>query len=460
MAIRIVYKASRFWRFYLLLVIAFILMTYLIYIGRNDPYLQNSFPYFRLEQKFNSIFSTSNQETIKKLMEKNVLDYELINSNAKFCFDKQSQNNLLAEDFNLLNDESIEVLNELNNKTNKASNSNVNLILIIISKAVNFRHRTAVRQTWGKYLSNLNAKFIFVVGNPFHSDNNIVQSNTVSTDNRNTKRTALNKNDNEEPTFTQQDKLELDREIKDYQDIIQIKMPDNENYTTTKTLVSFRWLQTYCQQMNYVFVLSDTAVMNHVLFEDMVVKKNVLKQFVNDESLVGMCDGNDENFAKALRLFFSDLYKSNKLVVKKDVNKVSQNVTTSQKNLPPKTNEESTVNKITLKYKGEYCRNLGWLVTANGAKKLWQTAWRSQFMMKISPFYLNGYLAYKANLKHVDLFKYYDTVPASKTSCLKIFQANPTTLLCAENFNNNNRFSSFISAWNSPAQSQIQMSKL
>ncbi len=458
MAIRIVYKATRFWRFYFLTVIAFILMTYMIYIGRNDPYLQNSFPYFRLDQKFNSIFSTSNQETIKKLMEKNVLDYELIYSNSKFCFDKQSEGNLLAEDYNLLNEQSIEILTEENKTKSTSSNSNFDLILIMISKAINFRHRTAARQTWSKYLTNINAKLVFIVGNPFYNENNIIQTNVI-TNNKNRNKRA--NNDQEETIFTQTDKSKLEREIKDYQDIIQINMPDNENYTTTKTLVSFRWLQTYCQQVNYVFVLSDTAVLNHVLFEDMVVKKNILKQFVNDRSLVGMCDGNDENFAKALRLFFTNLYKStNKLIVKKDVKNVSQNVTTSRspRYLSPKSNEDSN-NKMT-KYKGEYCRNLGWLVTANGAKKLWQTAWRSQYLMKISPYYLNGYLAYKANLKHVDLFKYYDTVPPSKTNCLRIFQNNPATLLCAENFTNNNRFSSFISAWNSPAQSQIQMSKL
>ena len=79
-------------------------------------------------------------------------------------------------------------------------------------------------------------------------------------------------------------------------------------------------------------------------------------------------------------------------------------------------------------------------------------------MMRISPAYLNGFMAYKANLKHVNLFRYYDVMPntlADKSNCLKTFQADPSTLLCAENFTNSNRFSNYISAWNSPAQSQL-----
>ncbi len=80
-------------------------------------------------------------------------------------------------------------------------------------------------------------------------------------------------------------------------------------------------------------------------------------------------------------------------------------------------------------------------------------------MMKISPAYLNGYLAYKANLKHSNLFKYHDLVP-EKVNCLNVFETQPDTLLCAENFTIVSRYNNYIATWNSPGQTQFGMAKL
>jgi hypothetical protein len=77
-------------------------------------------------------------------------------------------------------------------------------------------------------------------------------------------------------------------------------------------------------------------------------------------------------------------------------------------------------------------------------------------MMKQTPAYLNGYLAFKANLTPKSLLNYYDSVPLT-INCLKIFEKNPDSLLCAENFTLSSRYTSYIASWNSPGQSQLGM---
>jgi hypothetical protein len=84
-----------------------------------------------------------------------------------------------------------------------------------------------------------------------------------------------------------------------------------------------------------------------------------------------------------------------------------------------------------------------------GAKQLWLAALRSTYIMKISPAFLNGYLAFKANLKHSDQFVYQDMVPMN-TNCLRVLEENRMSMMaCAENFTISNRYNSFISTWNS-----------
>ena len=80
--------------------------------------------------------------------------------------------------------------------------------------------------------------------------------------------------------------------------------------------------------------------------------------------------------------------------------------------------------------------------------------------MKISPAFLNGYLAFKADLKHSSQFVYQDMVPKD-LNCLKILEQSKNLIACAENFTITNRFNSFIATWNNvPAQTQFGLSKL
>ncbi len=124
-------------------------------------------------------------------------------------------------------------------------------------------------------------------------------------------------------------------------------------------------------------------------------------------------------------------------------------MSTSNSNTTTKSNSQEV-------YKGKFCSSLGWMLTLDGAKQLWMTAFRTPFMMKQSPAYLNGYLAFKAKLKPKSLLNYYDSVPL-KSNCLKIFENDPNCLLCAENFTLSSRYTSYIASWNSPGQSQLGM---
>lgn len=362
---RLIYSLTRWWRCYFLLLVASILSFVLIYVSKNDPNLEYYFPYFRLGSDYYNFYASGGAEKIKKLMEANNLDYELIVSNSKFC--------VSYDPFD--------------------DGPDIDFLILSISQTQNHKHRIAARSTWAKSLEQLNTKLLFVVG----------KSNS--------------------PQNTLKD------EISKHSDLIQINMPDHENYTSTKTLISVRWALTYCSKAKNLFIVSDSAVLNLKKFKSMN-KKNLIKKF----SINGQCDYSDENFAKALRLFFKDL------------------------NMGKKNESSAKMHQID-EYSGQYCSNLGWIISLDGARRLWDTALGSPYMMKISPAYLNGYLAYKAKLNYSNVFKYQDTLPVDK-NCLKVFDNKPDYLLCAENFTISSRYSSFIAYWKSPAQGQLNLSKL
>ena len=88
------------------------------------------------------------------------------------------------------------------------------------------------------------------------------------------------------------------------------------------------------------------------------------------------------------------------------------------------------------------------------AKHLWTTALKSRFVIRVSPAYLSGFLASKANLSLTNLFKSHENVP-KEASCLKIFSSEPDYLLCNEDFSINSRYTSFMATWNWPSQGQL-----
>lgn len=362
---RFVYSVTRWWRYFILLLVASMLSFILIHVSKNDPNLEYYFPYFRLGSDYYKFYASGGAEKIKKLMESNNLDYEFVVSNSKFCVSYDPFDDGPSIDF----------------------------LILSISQTQNHRHRLAARSTWASSLEKLNSKLLFVVGQSKSTQNT------------------------------------LSEEISKHSDIIQINMPDHENYTSTKTLISIRWALTYCSKAKNIFVLSDSAVLNLNKYKS-ISKENLIKSY----AINGQCGYSDENFAKALQLFFQDL------------------------NLGKKNDTHSKKHPID-DYNGRYCSNLGWIISLDGARKLWETALNSPYMMKISPGYLNGYLAFKARLNYSDVFKYQDTLPVDK-NCLKVFEKQPDLLLCAENFTISSRYSSFIAHWKSPAQSQLNLAKL
>jgi hypothetical protein len=286
-SIKIIYSVSRYWRCYVLLLVASVLSFVLFYISQNDPNLDHYFPYFRGGSKYSFYYSNTNLEAIGSLMEKNYLDYEFLYTNSRFCLKRGVHNGEReANDkgLNVLDDDQIEDL---------GANLELNFIILSISQAHHFKYRSAARSTWAKHLKRTNTKLVFFIGNPEYETN------------PNLKQTAADKK------FKPEDKEKLDAELRDYNDIVQINMADNENYTSTKTLIAIRWAFTYCLFAKNVFVLSDSAILNHLKFEKLI--KNSLQK-LNDNSIVGFCNQTDEKLAYVLKHFFDNLQKNSNKV--------------------------------------------------------------------------------------------------------------------------------------------------
>ena len=239
----------------------------------------------------------------------------------------------------------------------------------------------------------------------------------------------------------------ISKEISDFGDIVQINMPDNENFTSAKALISLRWSMIYCPVASYLYIVSDAAIINHELLQTLLYKTNLFggnvkaldpawknSKQINDSVIAGFCNFTDAKLANALNNVFN-----------KQVKQQTSSTTKSNKKLEI--------------YKGQYCSGLGWIVSKNVANKLWFTALRSPYLVRIMSAYLTGFMGFKANLKYLNLFEYEELIPMS-SNCLKTFQLEPSKLLCAENFTIHNRYANYISTWNTGGQGQLVLSKL
>lgn len=411
-SVKIVYSVARYWRCYFLLLVACLLTFVLIYIGQNDPNLEHYFPYFRGGSKYNYYFSDDNLAEINELMEKNYLDYEFLHSNSRFCLspgDLSRHHKLNKGGGGNKQDDEIEsmIYEELIDDS-----SQLDFILLSISQAHHFKYRSAARSTWAKYLNKLKAKLVFIIGDPFYQTTKSQVSN-----------------------FSPSDKEKLIAEMREHGDMVQVNMADHENYTSTKSLIGIRWAFTYCMFAKNVFLVSDSAILNHKEFDKLIRNQDKMK-LLDDRTLAGFCNYTDEKLAYVLKHFFST--KQPKLVTSSQIGAINRSS-------PGIKNNE---------YKGQFCSSIGWMLTMNGAKQLWMSSLRAPYMMKLSTAYLTGYLAYKANLKQVTLANYHDYVPTS-LNCLEVFNQNPDYLLCAENFTLSSRYTSYIASWNSHDQSQL-----
>jgi hypothetical protein len=377
-AFRMVYKLTKYWRCYILLLIASVLSFGLLYIGQNDPKLELYLPsYFKLGGSNSYYYFQKNGalEKIFKLMENVTLDYEYVNPKSRYCI----------KDVNV------------NDENSDDNHDKFKILFLSISESANFKNRQAARQTYIKYLKKFDLKLLFLVG---QQDDETI-------------------------------KAKLESEMSQHDDILQIKMPDNnDNFTSIKTLIGLRWAITYCLNVDYLYIISDYAVINHKLLNKYLYTDALFSpKYINDSVIAGYCNYTDEKLATALKLFFK------------------------------KTDKKNPSSKP---YEGKYCSNLGWIVTMKSAKQLWFTALQLNSMIKYAPAFLNGYLAHKANLKHLNLFDYDDNVKHNENeNCLDIFQLHERKFLCAENFSMQNRYNNYIATWNTANdQHHFGLSKL
>ena len=391
---------SRYWRCYTLILFAAFLSFILIFISQNDPQLERFFPYLKLGNKYYYYYFTNSGEDTNKLMENNTLEYEYLNSNSRFCLN-------LNED---------------------ASSDEIKIVFLSLGQAQNTRARQAARQTYGKYLNKFNLKMIFFVGN----SNYDAHSGKLSTSELQQK---------------------IDKEIADYGDIVQINMPDHENFTSAKALIALRWSMIYCPAASYLYVVSDSAIINHQLLQSVIFKSNLFgeqknaidsdwKHFkqLNSSVIAGACNFTDEKLATSL-------------------NKVFNKAKYEQQQKLLKDSTAKSKSKSEDLYKGQYCSGLGWIVSKEAASKLWFTGLRSPYLIRIMSSYLTGYLGYKANMKYLNIFDYEEVIPM-ESNCLKKFQVEPKKLLCAENFTIHNRYANYIATWNTGGSGSLVLAKL
>jgi hypothetical protein len=322
--LRFLYKIIRYWRCFSLLLIATFLSMFLIYASQHDPNME----YFGLGVNYFKQLIDLKPEDMKKLVETNKIDYEFARTNARFCFNtnpavasasKLQQSTSLNTNIDLMFGGEYDQVEFDSIKSSRIKYADI--LLLSISQAANFRHRSAARQTWAKNLNEMNARLLFIIGNPFYEAENRTNSNN-------------------EPLakFDSNDQIKLEKEMNTYNDIMQINMPDQESYKSTKTLIAIRWSFTYCSHVSNLFILSDTAVLNMDKFSKVFIKnKNDLQKILSNETIGGNCNLRDEKFSNALKVFF------------KNPNLKPQGAALGNK----------SINTVSKEYNGEYCSNLG-----------------------------------------------------------------------------------------------------
>ena len=92
-----------------------------------------------------------------------------------------------------------------------------------------FDSRTILRTTWGQYQAEFNFKMVFIVG---HDDNSTFANDMIK------------------------------RESDIYGDIVQSNFSDTYFNLTTKTMMGFRWVSTYCGNAKYTLKVDDDIIVS------------------------------------------------------------------------------------------------------------------------------------------------------------------------------------------------------
>lgn len=183
----------------------------------------------------------------------------------------------MDEDFEVLNgfqqtDAKEENINKSSNRQDNLAKNSLDFIFLVTSEATHFKHRNAIRSTWGKLIAKYNSKVLFFIGNPFY---NLTMRN-VRIDGNHKMVYIARSNQIVSLGFSVDDKNKLEAEMQEHGDVVQIDISDNENFTIAKTLVSLRWAFTFCTEAQKMFVLSDLAVLNVKQFEKLFKDKDFM----------------------------------------------------------------------------------------------------------------------------------------------------------------------------------------
>lgn len=168
--------------------------------------------------------------------------------------------------------------------------ASLDFLFLVISQAANFKHRFAIRTTWAKQLAKFNSKLMFFVGNPYFN----MSTKKMRRDSAGNNYIYMSQSNRYvRVDFNGEDNVKLEAEIREKGDMVQIDMGDDDNLTSTKTLVSIRWALTYCTEAKNLFILSDSAVLNLKRFEAMFsnrenVSSSSIKSSLKDGVLRGL----------------------------------------------------------------------------------------------------------------------------------------------------------------------------
>lgn len=125
-----------------------------------------------------------------------------------------------------------------NGQMSASCHKKLSLALMIKSALPNIQNRDVIRQTWGyeDRLIDVNIKRLFIIGScsPESSGLDYLESQS---------------------SLLCQDAI--DRESDTYKDIIQGDFIDNYYNNTVKTMMAFKWLNTYCDKIDYVLFVDD-----------------------------------------------------------------------------------------------------------------------------------------------------------------------------------------------------------
>ncbi|RNA30098.1 beta-1-3-galactosyltransferase brn [Brachionus plicatilis] len=109
-------------------------------------------------------------------------------------------------------------------------------VIMVKSKLNHFKHRSAIRKTWGNLDKNARIRKVFLIGLPSPEESDAAQIRA--------------------------DKIDLARENQLFGDIVQQNFYDEYYNNTLKTIMGLKWINFYCQSSNFYAFIDDDYFLN------------------------------------------------------------------------------------------------------------------------------------------------------------------------------------------------------